>query len=67
MNKTFRDDYGIYPKKNGFYVQLTINEFYYCGGYSLDINKVRQFRDKLLIDVKKINWICLLFYRERKD
>jgi len=46
-------DWGIYRKKNGFYVQITIDGIFYCGGYSPDIIKARQFRDKLLLDIKE--------------
>jgi len=52
QNKIFRDDYGIFPKTKGFYVQLTIDDIYYCGGYSTNINESRKFRDELLRKVK---------------
>lgn len=48
QNKTHSEDYGIYPKKGGHYVQLTIDGKYYCGGYSTNISEVKKYKSDLL-------------------
>lgn len=52
QNKKKKDDCGIYPKKNGFYVQIIVDGVYYCGGYSTDINESRRFKEELLLRIK---------------
>lgn len=51
-NQKHRDDYGIFPKKNGFYVQIIYKGVYFCGGFSTDITKVRAFRDNLITKIR---------------
>jgi hypothetical protein len=50
-NKKYRRDSGIFRKKKGFYFQKKIDGIFYCGGYSLDIEEVRKFKNKLLYDI----------------
>lgn len=48
-NKTSKrlGDWGIYPKKKGFYAQIQDGGVNYYGGFSEDINEVRRLRDEL--------------------
>jgi hypothetical protein len=45
-------NWGIYPKKKGYYAQVQKDKINYYGGYSEDINEVIRFRDELVCKIE---------------
>lgn len=54
MNRTQRDDCGIYNNGHGYFIRIRRYSKYYYGGFDKDIKIARKLRDDLLLKIDKL-------------